>query len=212
MLALLWSTALAASTLVRVEGLDDCCAPQVAAALGAVAGVSGAGVDHAAGVACVTGSPDPEALRAAVVATGFVVTAVEPVDACPDGARPKGRDPWEGLAGVDAQVVSRGEDLALAPVPGRFAVYDFGAPWCGPCFDVVKVLHAYLQGHPDTAVRAVWLDAADPVASFALPAAKRHLAFAEAIPYFVVLDPKGRVLYRGVSVADALASIDRKRK
>lgn len=212
MLVLFWSTALAASTLVRVQGLDDCCAPRVVEALGAVPGVLGAGVDHAAGVACVTGSPDPEALRAAVVSTGFVVTAVEAIDTCPEGARPKSRDPWAGITGVDAAVVSLGEELALAPVAGKFTVYDFGAPWCGPCFEVVKVLHAYLEGHADTAVRAVWLDAADPVASFALPAAKQHLAFAEAIPYFVVLDPKGKVVYRGVSAADALATIDRKRK
>ena len=80
-------------------------------------------------------------------------------------------------------VVSHGEavDLTKLAAAGKFTVYDFGAPWCEPCYGVADALKVYLGQHNDTAVRAVVLDAGDPKQSFALPVVKQYLEFAAGL-------------------------------
>ncbi len=211
------AAALAApSLLLDVGGMDDdCCAQKVAVALEALPFIGTVAVSQAQGKACatLTGAVDEAALRARVVAAGYTVSALTPVESCPAGLVPARKDPWDGVTGLDAVVISRGEavDLAAHAAPGKFTIYDFGAPWCAPCFTAADTLQTYLGGHADVGVRVVFLEQADALASFELPAAKQHLQFAAALPWFVVEDARGRSVYKGTDVAAAIAAIDKRR-
>lgn len=206
----------APAVLLDVGGMgDECCAQNVSAALQAMPFVRSVAVSPADGKACATlkAALDEAALRAGIVAAGYTVTTLTPVEACPAGLVPARKDPWDGVNGLDAIVISRGEavDLSAHAAVGKFTVYDFGAPWCAPCFTTAETLRTYLGAHNDVAVRVVYLDQADALASFALPAAKQHLQFAAALPWFVVQDAKGRSVYKGTDVAAAIAAIDKRR-
>jgi len=218
MFALLFSALAAAepSVLVQVSGIDDdCCGQKVATALDALPFLGPVAVAWQDGRACagLTGALDEPALRAAVSAAGYGVASVSAVDACPSDLQPSRPDPWAGVTALDARVVSRGEavELEAHAAPGKFTVYDFGAPWCAPCYTTAVTLQGYLAANADVAVRVVFLEAPDAVASFALPAAAQHLAYADAIPWFVVRDPGGRTIYAGSDVERALRTIDKRR-
>jgi thiol-disulfide isomerase/thioredoxin len=203
--------------LLDVPGAnDDCCAQKVASVLAGLPFVASAGASFDEQRACIVAREgsvlDEAAVRAALEAAGYPVKATQPVDACPPHLVPR-REPWDAYPDVDAKVVSRGEAVRLQDlrVPDGFTVVDFGAPWCGPCFTVAGELATYLRGHPDTHVRVVWLDAKDAVASFALPAAQEHLRFAAALPWFVVIDPRGKRIHEGGDAAEAMRAIDKAR-
>jgi copper chaperone CopZ/thiol-disulfide isomerase/thioredoxin len=204
-------------TLVTVTGMDCAgCEAEIAEALRGVPGVSAVVASFVDGRACVTvaRTVEEQAIRDALGALKLEATAFVAADACPGAvARPSARDPWADVADIDLKTVSTGEDFALADVvvPGRFTLIDFGAPWCGPCHAAVKVLHPYVQAHPDVAVRAVSLAGANASAAFATPAAKRWLVDAPGIPWLVVVAPDGKVVYRGQDAADAIRAIDRRR-
>jgi copper chaperone CopZ len=210
--------ALAASAhlLVQVSGMDDaCCAGKVAAAIEAVPGVASVTASESDGFACATtsGEVDVDAVRASVTAAGYTVGRIDPVAECPEPA-PARTELWADVAGLDVQVISRGEaaDLgALAP-KGRITLFDFGAPWCAPCFTSAATIKAWIATRPDVSVRAIVLDAPNPVLSFALPAAKQHLQFAEGLPWFVVVDARGRTAYKGGDLDAAFAAIEKRRK
>ncbi len=208
----------AGALVLDVPGADDdCCAQKVASLLQTVDFVEAAGASLVERKACVRVkaglAADEEILKRVLAEAGYPVAAVTPVDACPASLLPR-REPWDAHAGLDVAVVSRGASVALdtVRVDGRFTVVDFGAPWCGPCFGVADTLAGYLRDHADTAVRVIWLDAADARASFALPAAQEHLRFATALPWLVVFAPNGKRLYEGTDVAAATKAIDKRRK
>jgi copper chaperone CopZ len=204
--------------VVTISGMDCAgCHPHVVESLRAVPGVTGAVASFESGAACVdlSATTDPEKLRAAVKKAGYEPGAVEAVAECPASLKPKdATDPWANPGPLDAQVVSRGEEVALADhlVPNKFTVVDFGASWCAPCHTTAALLAEYLEHHADTAVRAVSLPGRDPKASFASPAAKQHLKWAAGLPYLLVYAPDGKEIYRGGDVLQAMSAIDKKRK
>jgi len=110
-------------------------------------------------------------------------------------------------------VTAKGEevDLEAHEVDGKFTIFDFGAPWCGPCHVAEKLLRDYLSDHPDVALRAVVLDAQDAKTSFDMPVVAQHLQTAPGLPYFILVNPKGKTIARGVDPARILKKIDKKR-
>jgi thiol-disulfide isomerase/thioredoxin len=102
----------------------------------------------------------------------------EPLPALPPGADVK----W--LAGA-GDVVGPLEALGA---PGKVTVVDFYADWCAPCRKVDAYLFALLARRPDLAVRKL------NVLSWDTPLAKEHLRDVPALPYLVVLSPRGSVV------------------
>lgn len=106
--------------------------------------------------------------------------------------------------------------------PG-YTVVDFAASWCVPCWSVLPRLEKYAAEHPEIRVLAVSVD--DKVAGRDLLVSKLKLTIPvlwdgkhriaehyrpEGMPFTVVLDPSGKVVYRHVGSAtkewDAMVS------
>lgn len=206
----------AGNVLVTVSGMGDgCCEQQVVTRLSAVPGVKSAAASAVLGQACLSTSAslDDTALQEALVGSEYGYVSAASVSACPAGLVPARKDAWDGATGVDVAIVSHGEqvDLAALAVKGKFTIYDFGAPWCQPCYTTADRLKDYLKANADVAVRAIVLDAGDPRQSFALPVVKQHLEFAEGLPWLKVVDASGKKLYEGSDVEAAIKAIDRRR-
>ena len=166
------------------------------------------------GLACaeLTGPIDIAAITAPIEELGYSIESIKQTASCSVKAR-RFPENWADTEGLDAAVISRGEivDLGEHNVEGKFTIYDFGAPWCGPCHVAEKMLKNYLRDHSNVAVRAIILDSDDAKESFALPAAQQHLTSAPGLPYFVVVAPNGRTIFKGSDVARALKKLDQKR-
>jgi len=165
------------------------------------------------GLACgeLVGAPNNQAITKAITSLGYTITSIETASSCSLKER---RFPvnWATTEGLDVQVISRGNtvDLAEHAATGKFTIYDFGAPWCGPCHVAEKMLKDYLRTHTNVAIRAVILDSDDAKTSFAMDVAKQHLMSAPGLPYFVVIDPQGRTVFKGTDVSRLLKKLDRK--
>ncbi len=192
------------------------CEAKVTEALSTLDTVGKVHISFSEKAACLelTGNTPIASIEAAIASIEYEAKNVRSVTLCPTSLVSKTQtDAWQNTAGLDVEVISRGEaiDLSAHVVADKFTVFDFGAPWCGPCVVAAKRLKAYLSAHPDTAVRAVVLDAPDSEASFALPAAQQYLQWASGLPYFEVNRADGKRIYKGNDVTKLMAAIDKAR-
>jgi len=191
------------------------CPPRVEAALKSIDGVSSVSVSYGGCSACIEATrPITDAEISAVLAAGnYQLKSTESIDACPTPTAEAIQDPWADTTGIDAQIISHGERVSLRDhrPEGKFTVFDFGAPWCGPCHEAAAQLRTELAAQPDLAVRAISLGD-DPYESFKLPAAIQHLSGAAGIPWFIVFPPSGRSIYAGDDLDAALAAIAAQRQ
>ena len=203
----MWTPFLFIAIRLPIEGLDDCCAPKAVAALAALPALHGVVADPTQGSVCFVHDGDWEQVRpqieAALLPLEMKAGAPDPAGRCAGAV-----DPWAAAAGLDFAVVSRGEEFTLkgAAAPGKVTVIDFGAQWCAPCHVMAAGLSAALKARPKLAVRAVLLPGDSATDSFASPVARQHLAYAPGLPFVVVLNEKGRVVYQGSELTEALAA------
>ena len=190
------------------------CEPKVSGALNALPFLTQAKASTPVSQACaeLSGPVDEDAIRNAIAGLDYTVTAITLMDECTLEER-RYPDNWAETDGLDVVVISKGEevDLEAHEVDGKFTIFDFGAPWCGPCHVAEKLLRDYLSDHPDVALRAVVLDAQDAKTSFDMPVVAQHLQTAPGLPYFILVNPKGKTIARGVDPARILKKIDKKR-
>jgi thiol-disulfide isomerase/thioredoxin len=107
------------------------------------------------------------------------------------------RTPGES-AGDVLDLVQAGELAELAPVPGKWTVFDFWARWCEAC----KVLDARLRDlaakRPGLAVRRV------NIVDFDSPIAQRELPGVPMLPHVRVVRDSGVVAYEASGPEDEL--------
>lgn len=200
---------------IDVEGMICVsCEVKLVKALGKLDFVTDASAFAADGRVCATAADgvDNATIKATVAELGYTVTEITPDPQCEtsDSRFPPN---WADTEGLDASVISSGGEVNLMEhaAEGKFTIYDFGAPWCGPCHVAEKMLKDYLRDHDDVAVRAIVLASDDPKASFAMPAAKQHLQSAAGLPHFVVVSPSGKTVFTGSDVVRVLKKLDKKR-
>ena len=200
---------------IEVEGMTCVsCEAKLVKALSRLDSVTDASAFAAAGRACATAAAtvDHATIKAAIAGIGYTVTAIAPDPAC-ENSDSRFPPNWADTEGLDARIISSGEEVNLMEhaAEGKFTIYDFGAPWCGPCHVAEKMLKDYLRDHNDVAVRAIVLDSDDPKVSFKMPAAAQHLQSAAGLPHFVVVSPTGKTVFTGSDVVRVLKKLDKKR-
>jgi len=212
------SPARAEVVVLAIDGMTCLgCEAKVIKALNRLPFLSDSQASTPGGKACATlsGGLEIAAIQETLTKLGYTLSAQDLLAECPDIHAPKAHmGNWGKTDGLDASIISRGErvDLTAHIVAEKFTVFDFGADWCTPCHAAEALLKAYLADHPDVAVRAVVIEGAGPKESFAQPVVSQHLASAAGLPYFIVYNPRGDIIYRGVSPTQALQKIDRKRR
>ena len=217
MLMMFSLSARASSLRIGVQGMDceQGCPPRVVKALKTIEGIERVGVDFDNESACIESSKpiEPEQISSALGTENYTLGTVESVETCPKRPKVSPADPWADTDGLDAKIVSDGFEFELNDhqAPGKFTLFDFGASWCGPCHVAADRLKKELQKTPDLAVRAISLGH-DPQTSFDFPVAKQYMAFAQGLPWFIVLSPQGKKIYEGGDLDKALQVIARKRK
>ena len=215
LLSLLLGTAQAETARISIEGMFCIsCQEKVTTALDKLTFVSRSSASTASGTACadLNGAIDKTAIAKAVTQFGYTVENIEVVDACDPHSK---RFPvnWGNTEGLDASIISRGEtvDLEEHRPASKWTIFDFGAPWCGPCHAAEHLLKAYLRDNDDTALRAVVLDSQDANESFAMPVVQQHLQAAPGLPYFIAVDPDGKTIFKGSDVEKLLQKLDKKK-
>jgi copper chaperone CopZ len=215
LLVALISPAEAAMVRVQIEGMTCAgCQDKVTGSLNSLPFLANTSASAASGLACATieGTLDADAVTEAVAEHDYSVQSIEVVDVCNPNTK-RFPENWGETDNLDASIISRGEAVSLDEhqVADKWTIFDFGAPWCAPCHAAETLLKVYLRDHTDTAVRAIVLDSQDVKESFAMPAAKEHLMNAPGLPYFVVMNPKGKVVFKGSEVDKMLKRLDKQR-
>jgi len=204
--------------VVTIEGMTcNGCSEKVREALLGAKGVEAVMVSHLKGKACIEAGDDLDfaGVGAALKLATYEMTAHETVTECPDGLKGKLPDPWDGRGkGLDILVISRGEEVDLKAhlLEDKYTIIDFGASWCGPCHTAAETLVAYLEEHPDVAIRAVSLAGEEPTTSYEQPVVAQHLQYVKGVPWFIVHAPGGRVLHKGMEPGKLMTVIDKHRK
>lgn len=199
-LTLAWLLLLAAgcagprASLVYAFQEIDCssCLSAVAKQLSQRDGVVTAEVDKSAVVVRVTYDTtaiSPEGLDEVVAAKGFSWSReLETGSWAPEIAFPEG---------TDVQTISHdGEavDLTAHLAPGKVTVFDFYAPWCGPCRVMTRELKEIVASRSDVAVRKV------NIADWDRPVVAQHLKGVANIPYLLLFGKDGQRLLALVGV------------
>ena len=218
MLPLLFAITIPASADMLKVGIDGMtclgCQIKINTALDDIEGISETDTSRAAGAACaqLEGTIQPAKIREAIESLGYTIRSMDVVDSC-DTSQSRYPDNWAVTGNLDIRIISRGEevDLEAHRPKGKWTIYDFGAPWCAPCHVAETMIKMYLREHPDTAVRAIILDAQTARESFDMPVVQQHLLGAPGLPYFIVKDDKGKVVFRGSEVDRMLKKLDKKR-
>ena len=215
LLSIILGTAHAETARISIEGMFCIsCQAKVTTALDKLDFVAQSSASTASGTACadLNGTVDNEAISNAIRQFGYTIANIEIVDACDPNTK---RFPvnWGNTEGLDAAVISRGEtvDLDVHRPTSKWTIFDFGAPWCGPCHAAEHLLKAYLRDNADTALRAIVLDSQDANESFAMPVVKQHLQAAPGLPYFIVMDPDAKTVFKGSDVEKLLQKLDKKK-
>ncbi|MGB0637705.1 MAG: cation transporter [Myxococcota bacterium] len=198
---------------VKLAGMSCVsCEQKVIKSLDALPFIESTQASTALQTACVelTSELNTAAITGAIEDLGYTMTSVTIVEECElrSGGLLKN---WDQTDGLDVQIISTGEEVNLEDflAPDKFTIYDFGAPWCAPCHASETLLKAYMAEHPSVAVRAIVLDSSDPKISFSMPATKQHLQSAAGLPYFLVMNPKGKTIYRGTEIDKLLKKLDK---
>ena len=215
LLAIILGSAQAETARISIEGMFCVsCQAKVTTALDKLAFVSASSASTASGTACaeLSGAVDNDALSKAITQFGYTIANIEIVEACDPNSK-RFPENWGDTEGLDAAVISRGEtvDLDAHRPDSKWTIFDFGAPWCGPCHAAELLLKAYLRDNSDTALRAIVLDSQDANESFAMPVVAQHLQSAPGLPYFIVMDPKGKTVFKGSDVEKLLQKLDKKK-
>ena len=188
------------------------CQEKITRGLNELAFMTESSASSASQIACanLTGPLEKDAVQKVFTDLGYQLKSIEMVSSC-DPHTQQYPDNWAHTDGLDVTVISRGEvvDLAVHRPEGKWTIFDFGAPWCAPCHAAEQLLKTYLRDNPDTALRAVVLDSQEAKTSFAMPVVQQHLQSAPGLPYFIVMDPKGKTVFKGSEVDKLLKKMDK---
>jgi thiol-disulfide isomerase/thioredoxin len=166
------------------------------------------------GAACadIKGGFNPVTVTEAIEELGYTIDSINLVQECDLSVSQLPKN-WHQTDDLDVQIISTGEEVTLENfiAPEKYTIYDFGAPWCAPCHAAEQLLKIYMAEHSDVAVRAIVLDSPNPKESFAMPATKQHLMSAPGLPYFILMNPNGKTIYRGTQIDKLLKKMDKHR-